>query len=69
MLELSVADDGPGLPEGFNAEWFEPYRTTKAKGTGLGLAVVRKIAEEHAGQVSAENGAEGGAVFRLLLPA
>lgn len=67
-VELWVGDDGPGLPEGFDAGWFEPYRTTKAKGTGLGLAIVRKIAEEHGGSLSAGRSALGGAEFVLRLP-
>ena len=68
LVELAVADNGPGLPEGFGERWFEPYTTSKARGTGLGLAVVKKIAEEHGGSVRAENRAEGGAVFTLRLP-
>ncbi len=68
-LDLWVSDDGPGLPDGFDATWFEPYRTTKTKGTGLGLAIVRKIAEEHGGQLLASNQKAGGARFTLRLPA
>jgi len=67
-VELSVADNGPGLPDGFDERWFEPYTTSKARGTGLGLAVAKKIAEEHGGSIRAENRAEGGAVFTLRLP-
>lgn len=67
-VELAVADNGPGLPEGFGERWFEPYASSKARGTGLGLAVVRKIAEEHGGQVQAGNQPQGGAVFTLRLP-
>jgi nitrogen fixation/metabolism regulation signal transduction histidine kinase len=67
-IELWVADDGPGLPEGFDAGWYEPYRSTKPKGTGLGLAIVRKIAEEHGGQLRAETQPAGGARFSLRLP-
>ncbi len=66
--ELAVADNGPGLPDGFDARWFEPYTTSKAKGTGLGLAVAKKIAEEHGGSIRAENRAGGGAVFTVRLP-
>lgn len=66
--ELAIADNGPGLPENFGERWFEPYTTSKTRGTGLGLAVVKKIAEEHGGSVRAENHAEGGAVFTLRLP-
>lgn len=66
--ELAVADNGPGLPEGFGERWYEPYTTSKAKGTGLGLAVAKKIAEEHGGSIRAENREGGGAVFTLRLP-
>ncbi|HKE49101.1 MAG TPA: ATP-binding protein [Rhodanobacteraceae bacterium] len=68
FVELAVADNGPGLPSGFGDRWFEPYTTSKSKGTGLGLAVVKKIAEEHGGNIRAENRAQGGAVFTLRLP-
>ena len=67
-VELCVADQGPGLPADFGEDWFEPYRTTKPRGTGLGLAVVRKIADELGGQVSATNREGGGARFTLRLP-
>ncbi|HEU4664767.1 MAG TPA: ATP-binding protein [Dokdonella sp.] len=67
-VELSVADNGPGLPADFGERWFEPYTTSKARGTGLGLAVVKKIAEEHGGSVRAENRAQGGARFIVRLP-
>jgi PAS domain S-box-containing protein len=68
FVELGVADNGPGLPSDFGDRWFEPYTTSKSKGTGLGLAVVKKIAEEHGGSIRAENRAQGGAVFTLRLP-
>lgn len=67
-IELTIADNGPGLPEGFDDRWYEPYTTSKAKGTGLGLAVAKKIAEEHGGSIRAENRAGGGAIFTLRLP-
>ncbi len=67
-IELTIADNGPGLPEGFDERWFEPYTTSKARGTGLGLAVAKKIAEEHGGNIRAENRPGGGAVFTLRLP-
>ncbi len=67
-VELAVADNGPGLPAGFDERWFEPYTTSKVKGTGLGLAVAKKIAEEHGGSMRAENRVGGGAVFTLRLP-
>lgn len=67
-VELSVADNGPGLPADFGERWFEPYTSSKARGTGLGLAVVKKIVEEHGGSVRAGKAAQGGAMFTLRLP-
>ncbi|MEO7157260.1 MAG: ATP-binding protein, partial [Vicinamibacterales bacterium] len=67
-VDIVVADNGPGLPEGFGERWFEPYTSSKSRGTGLGLAVVKKIAEEHGGSVRAEQRSGGGAEFTLRLP-
>lgn len=67
-VDLIVSDNGPGLPADFGERWFEPYTTSKEKGTGLGLAVVKKIAEEHGGSVRAANRERGGAEFVLRLP-
>jgi nitrogen fixation/metabolism regulation signal transduction histidine kinase len=66
--ELSVRDDGPGFPDHLSASAFEPYVTTKPKGTGLGLAVVKKIVEEHGGWIQLETPAEGGARIVIRLP-
>jgi PAS domain S-box-containing protein len=66
--ELVIADNGPGLPEGFGERWYEPYTSSKSRGTGLGLAVVKKIVEEHGGSIRADSRPEGGASFRLRLP-
>jgi nitrogen fixation/metabolism regulation signal transduction histidine kinase len=54
-LRLAVRDNGPGFPEKVLKRAFEPYVTTKAKGTGLGLAVVKKIADEHGARLRAVN--------------
>lgn len=67
-VELTIADNGPGLPAGFDERWFEPYTTSKQRGTGLGLAVAKKIVEEHGGSIRAENRSAGGAVFTVRLP-
>jgi signal transduction histidine kinase len=66
--ELSVADTGPGIDATVADRVFEPFFSTKSGGTGLGLAVVARIAEAHGGTVAAENGAAGGAVITLRLP-
>ncbi len=66
---LSVSDSGPGVPQHQRQRIFQPFFTTKAKGTGLGLAVVKRIAEGHGGAVSLEDKPEGeGASFQLWLP-
>ncbi len=61
-VRLSVRDNGPGFPEHILKRAFEPYVTTKAKGTGLGLAVVKKIADEHSARIDLNNRGELGAV-------
>ncbi len=67
-VELSVRDNGPGIPDELLGQLFEPYVTTKTRGTGLGLAIVKKIVEEHGGVLTAENLAQGGACITLKLP-
>jgi nitrogen fixation/metabolism regulation signal transduction histidine kinase len=58
-VRLTVRDNGPGFAETVLRRAFEPYVTTKAKGTGLGLAVVKKIADEHGARLSVVNVHEG----------
>jgi nitrogen fixation/metabolism regulation signal transduction histidine kinase len=60
---LSVLDCGNGFPEHILKRAFEPYVTTKVKGTGLGLAVVKKIADDHRARVDIANRVEGGKVI------
>jgi nitrogen fixation/metabolism regulation signal transduction histidine kinase len=68
MFELQVTDNGPGFDPELLGRVFEPYVTNKVKGTGLGLAVVKKIVEEHGGMIWAENLENGGGCVRLQLP-
>lgn len=65
---LSCQDNGPGFPPEVLAHAFEPYFTTKAKGTGLGLAMIKKIVTEHGGKVKITNRDNGsGAGLRICL--
>ncbi len=64
---VSVADDGPGVPEELTEKIFLPFFTTKDSGTGLGLAIVHRILEAHGGRVTIATPKEGGAVFTLWL--
>jgi signal transduction histidine kinase len=65
---ICVADNGPGIPQSELPKIFLPFYTTKSEGTGLGLAVVQKIALQHGGTIEARTSPSGGAEFLLWLP-
>lgn len=69
QVSLCVQDNGHGFPEELWGRLFEPYVTSKPKGTGLGLPVVKKIVEEHHGSIAVENPETGGARVCVSLPA
>src|SRR5262252_1306902 len=68
MVEVSVSDSGPGIPNNKLADVFDTFYTTKKQGTGLGLSIARTIVEAYGGKIWAENRVVGGAVFRFTLP-
>jgi signal transduction histidine kinase len=68
-IRLAVSDSGPGIPAGLAPALFTPFATTKPAGTGLGLAVARRVATDHGGSLTAANRPAGGACFTLTLPA
>jgi nitrogen fixation/metabolism regulation signal transduction histidine kinase len=61
-VRLTVSDSGPGFPAHILQRAFEPYVTTKPRGTGLGLAVVKKIADEHGARIELSNRLDDGVV-------
>jgi two-component system sensor histidine kinase HydH len=67
-LVIEVADRGPGVPEEDRERIFEPFFTGKTQGTGLGLAVVRRVVEQHGGTIAVLAGLGGGARFRVEIP-
>lgn len=73
IVEVSVHDQGPGVPEALRERVFEPHFTTKAHGTGIGLAIARQILRSHGGSITLEPAAAGesagsGACFRMRIP-
>ena len=68
-VQLIVRDNGCGFSDEIRARVFEPYVTTKLKGTGLGLPIVKKIIEEHEGVIHIENKKPQGAQISIILPA
>jgi two-component system NtrC family sensor kinase len=70
VVQLTVADDGPGIDETILDQVFDPFVTTKAagQGTGLGLAVCHTIVEQLGGTIEAGNREKGGASFEVTLP-
>jgi two-component system, NtrC family, sensor kinase len=71
VVEIVVADNGPGIPPAMIEQIFDPFVTTKqpGEGTGLGLAVCARLIETMAGVIRADNSADGGAVFTIVLAA
>jgi two-component system sensor histidine kinase HydH len=68
VCTVSVRDNGPGFPEHMRERVFHPFFTTKAQGTGLGLALVQKIVVTHNGRVTAAGGPDGGGLITIVLP-
>jgi PAS domain S-box-containing protein len=68
---IEISDSGPGIPPDILPHIFEPFFTTKeeGEGTGLGLSLAYGIVENHRGQITARNKADGGAVFAITFPA
>jgi two-component system nitrogen regulation sensor histidine kinase GlnL len=66
-LEITIEDNGPGVPPELLPALFDPFVTTKASGSGLGLALVAKIVGDHGGVIDAES-RPGRTRFRVLLP-
>ena len=67
-VRIDISDSGPGIPKDVIDKIFTPFFTTKARGTGLGLAVVRKVMDRHKGRVEVMSEVGKGTVFKLYLP-
>jgi signal transduction histidine kinase len=67
-IKISVHDEGEGIPGDIIDKIFNPFFTTKQKGTGLGLHIVKNILEAHQGSISVESKPHAGTTFTILLP-
>ena len=67
-VEIRVADTGPGVPDARKRAIFDSFVTDSAKNIGLGLSIAKRIAKAHSGKIWVEDGPNGGAVFRMVLP-
>ncbi|HEX7556893.1 MAG TPA: ATP-binding protein, partial [Leptolinea sp.] len=68
QVEVSVSDNGPGIPDEIKERMFEPFVTTKSHGTGLGLAITKRIVTAHQGNITVKS-FPGGTIFHVYLPA
>jgi len=68
FLQVRLRDSGPGIPTQDLERIFDPFYTTKAQGTGLGLSVVHQILREHEGRISVESEPGQGTTFIIHLP-
>jgi signal transduction histidine kinase len=69
IVEVEIADNGPGIAADVLPHLFKNRRTTKRSGSGFGLALVHEVVLKHGGTIDACNGPNGGACFRIRLPA
>ena len=67
-VAVVLRDTGKGIPDELMEKIFQPFFTTKGKGTGLGLAVSKRIVEEHGGSIEVSNNVSGGVTFAITLP-
>jgi signal transduction histidine kinase len=65
---VTVGDTGGGIPQEKISRIFEPFYTTKKKGSGLGLMIVQRIIREHGGRIELESRVQHGTTFRIWLP-
>ena len=65
---IAIADTGPGIPAEIRADLFRPFRTTKARGTGLGMATAKRLIESQGGTIAVDCPASGGTVVTVTMP-
>jgi signal transduction histidine kinase len=68
-VRVDVRDTGPGMPQDIADKVFDPFFTTKARGSGLGLSIVRKIVDAHDGRLNLQTAVGTGTTISITLPA
>lgn len=68
-IRIAIADSGPGIPPEIRAALFRPFKTTKARGTGLGMATAKRLIESQSGQIEVECPPSGGTIVTMTVPA
>lgn len=68
-IQITISNDGAPIPAEHVSKLFEPFFTTKRSGTGLGLATVKKIVDEHQGEIAITSGPDQGTTVTIHLPA
>lgn len=68
-VRIAIADSGPGIPQEIREALFRPFKTTKARGTGLGMATAKRLIESQSGHIDVQCPPSGGTVVTLLVPA
>jgi signal transduction histidine kinase len=66
---IAIADTGPGMPADVKEKVFEPFFTTRSRGTGLGLPIAKRVVEAHGGRIAIDTPPSGGTVVSMSLPA
>jgi signal transduction histidine kinase len=69
LHRIEIADHGPGIPAEIRSDLFRPFKTTKARGTGLGMATAKRLLESQGGSIAVDCPASGGTVITLTIPA
>jgi len=67
-LRIAISDSGKGMEPPVLDQMFQPFFTTKRKGSGLGLSICQRLVDQHGGSISAESAPGKGTVFTLLIP-
>lgn len=68
FVDISIKDNGPGIPQEIQSQIFEPFFTTRSRGTGLGLAVAQAVIQSHNGRLWLDSSDDAGSVFVVRLP-